>query len=786
MSTELAAGSEDSLPFQLAVAPADRHTSSQATVAVPPPIPESRLALLHRAAVELNSSLDLNAVLQKVLQELTVTLRADAWAVWLEDPASNRINCVLSEGPFRDRLLGLRVRPNEGALGWAMEHGQSIRIDDPATDARYNNRVTERVGYVPGSLLLAPLMRRGDPDQQLATQDRLPAFGVISVISEHPSTFTDEDLNVLEALAAAAGGAIQNAQLFSRANEEIEQRRRVERALRHSESQYRTMVETSPDGIVVTDLSGIIINCNLRTLQLHGFDHRTDVLGKGVLMLFAPDCRAKLLALHRELVEGHAPGELELSILCKDGSTRTVIYAASLVAGEDGSPLSIIGFSHDITDRCQAEEAVRRHNQELKTLNRIATHIAQVRDVNTLLATVLRLVMEVLEVDAGCALLFNSAAPHRTLATDAPVAGRDVVFPGLPDYAVADLLQWLERGLRSTGRPLMANLHDLPFAWSSTIPDFQISAVPLTVRGKVAGVLAIGGLRDRSPRPIRAQRRQLLSAIGHQVSVAAENAALAAEVSEMHVLREMSKLRSELVAAFSHDLRTPLGLIQMACSTLQRDDIALDAELTAELLEDIQTQSERLSRLVDGILDLGHLESGQLRLDLVDLDMATLVPQICQETSRACPDHVISVQLAEQPLIAWADRDRVNQVIRNVLDNATKYSPQGSAIAVSVLRDGHYVRVTVSDEGIGIPPDQRELVFERFYRIHTAFTDSIPGTGLGLATCRAIVEAHGGKIWIQAHEDDRPFPGTTVVFTLPGPSLDPQMGREQATHPQSK
>ena len=137
MSTELAAGSEDSLPLQLAVAPVGHHTSNKATVEVPPPIPESRLALLHRAAVELNSSLDLNAVLQTVLRELTVVLRANTWAVWLNDLASNRICCVMSEGPFSSKLLGLRVRHDEGALGWAMTHGQSVRIDDPATDARY-------------------------------------------------------------------------------------------------------------------------------------------------------------------------------------------------------------------------------------------------------------------------------------------------------------------------------------------------------------------------------------------------------------------------------------------------------------------------------------------------------------------------------------------------------------------------------------------------------------------------------------------------------------------------
>lgn len=770
MSAEVTTGSSDLLTSQHAAGPVDLHADTDASAASSDAIPESRLALLHRAAVELNSSLDLNAVLQTVLRELTVMLRADSWAVWLSDPTKRRIRCVLSEGPFSERLLGLHVSPNEGALGWVIAHGQSIRIDNPETDSRYNDRVAERVGSPPGSLLLAPLIRRGEIGQEQAPRGWLPAFGVITVISRSQSAFTDEDLNVLEALAAAAAGAIVNAQLFGRANEEVEQRRLVERALRHSESQYRTMVETSPDGIVVTDLNGIIINCNLRTLELHGYEQRTDVLGKGVLMLFAPGCRAEALALHREIVEGHAAEERELSILRKDGSTRTVIYAASLVAGENGSPLSIVSFSHDVTDRREAEDAVRRHNQELRTLNRIATHISQVRDVDTLLATVLRLAMEVMEADFGCALLFSSLTPHTALATTAPVAGQSLVLPGLPDCAATDLRQWLEQRLRSTGRAFVTDLRDLPFPWATATPNFQIGAVPLTARGQTAGVLAIGGIRGGTARPIRGQERQLLSAIGHQVSVAVENAALTAEVAEINVLREMSRVRSELVAAFSHDLRTPLGLIQMACSTLQRDDIALDADLTAELLNDIQTQSERLSRLVDGILDLGHLESGQIRLDLVDLDVAGLVLQVSQEVAKAHPNHEIAAIPAEKPLIVWADRDRVDQVIRNVLDNAVKYSPQGSAVAVHVLRDGYGVRVAVSDEGIGIPPDQRELVFERFFRIHTAFTASVPGTGLGLATCRAIIEAHGGRIWIEPHDSDQAFPGTTVVFTLPGPA----------------
>ncbi|MCU0521972.1 MAG: ATP-binding protein [Anaerolineae bacterium] len=730
-------------------------------------VPFARLALLHRAALAFNSTLDLDAVLHSVLEELAVALQADGWVVWLVDQSSGEIECVQSEGPFRPNLIGQRAGPNDGAVSWVIRHGHSINLVHPDDDPRYNEAVSRRAGTPLGSLLCAPLKARGTAALSDRGAPPSPAFGAISVISQKPATFSDEDLTVLEALAAAASGAIANAQLYTQVSLEVDDRSRAERALRHSENQYRTMAETSPDAIVVTDLDGTITYCNTRALELHGFEQRSELLGKSVLMLFAPQCRAGVRDLHRSILEGNTTREHELTLLSKDETTRTVMYMASLVAGEDGTASSIIGFSHDISDMRVAEETIRRHNQELRALNRVATQISQLRDLDSLLDTILSMTLEVLEVDSGCAGLYDEAfVPSSTLLHSHTVS-RSSVVPGLSESATAALLEWLGTRLREARRPVSVSTQELPFAWAAAAAEFQIVAVPLTVQERLAGVLAIAGLRNGVTLPLRPQQRQLLSAIGHQVSVAVENARLTAKVAEIDTLRDLSRIRSELLAAFSHDLRTPLGVIQMACSTLQRVDIALDDDMMADCLDDIQTQTERLSRLVDGILDLGHLESGHIQLELGDLEISEVLQQLASETERANPASSVKVALDPGPLTVLADPGRVDQVIRNLLDNAVKFSPLGGDINVSASRFGQYVRISIADQGVGIPTDQRELVFERFYRIQSAETQGIPGTGLGLPTCRSIVEAHGGRIWVESPAPGQKVSGATLTFTLP-------------------
>jgi signal transduction histidine kinase len=289
-----------------------------------------------------------------------------------------------------------------------------------------------------------------------------------------------------------------------------------------------------------------------------------------------------------------------------------------------------------------------------------------------------------------------------------------------------------------------------------------VLAVPLLERGTPVGILAVCGIRDGRYEDFGADEKALLSAIGHQVSVVLENAALWAQVARVEMLSELDRLRSELIANVSHDLRTPLGLIQMSASTLLREDVELRPAVQRDLLGDIQAQSDRLAKLIDGILDLDAIQSGRLSLQMTEFDLGVLLADAAGAARRRGTEHVIEYRAAT-PLQVWADRPRIAQVVHNLVDNAIKYTPEAGTISLTVRREESKAVVAISDTGIGIPGEALDLVFERFYRVDGEETQHIGGLGIGLAACKGIVEAHGGSIWV----DSLPGHGSTFTFALP-------------------
>jgi len=257
----------------------------------------------------------------------------------------------------------------------------------------------------------------------------------------------------------------------------------------------------------------------------------------------------------------------------------------------------------------------------------------------------------------------------------------------------------------------------------------------------------------------------LLSHIGNQIGVVVENARLVEEASEIGILQELNRLRSELIANVSHELRTPLGLIKVFCTTLLREDVEFDHETQREFLHNIDEETERLEKIVDNLLDLSRMESGRLRLDKHPTDIGRLAREVMDtiELDVQIRQHRFVHDFPSHPLMGTVDAKRIEQVLRNLLSNAVKYSPDGGTITVRGYGDKWQILVEVSDEGIGIPPQDLERVFERFYRVENENTQRVSGAGLGLAVCRGIVEAHGGHVWAES----TPGVGSTFYFALP-------------------
>lgn len=239
-------------------------------------------------------------------------------------------------------------------------------------------------------------------------------------------------------------------------------------------------------------------------------------------------------------------------------------------------------------------------------------------------------------------------------------------------------------------------------------------------------------------------------------------------------IKQSEKLKSALLDAVTHDLRTPLTSIKASATSLLdelrtglEEGAALDAEGQREMLEVINEEADRLNRFVESLLELARIEAGEMRLRCRWGTIDEIVMTACQRAEPLTRGRLIEVSLEDGLPLMRVDAPAVAEVTYTLIDNAAKYSPAGSRIRVTANCAGDkMVRLTVEDEGRGIPAELRERVFDKFYRA-TQDNDSAatqPGLGMGLAIARGIVEAHGGRIWI---EDGGRNHGTLVAFTLP-------------------
>ena len=292
----------------------------------------------------------------------------------------------------------------------------------------------------------------------------------------------------------------------------------------------------------------------------------------------------------------------------------------------------------------------------------------------------------------------------------------------------------------------------------TTLPGARALYVPLMAPRGPVGVL---GIRPRSADEFDTpERLHELETFANQTALAIERARLAEEAQGAQVQAEAERLRNSLLSSVSHDLRTPLTAISGAVSTVLDNGARLGDEPRRELLESAREEAERLGRLVSNLLEMTRIESGALQPKKEWHALEEVVGAALQRLRRRLGQRVVTTRVpADLPLVPMDDV-LIEQVLVNLLDNAIKYTPPDSPIAIIATATDQAVTVEVTDRGPGLPPGEETRVFERFYRVAP---DTERGAGLGLAICKAIVEAHGGHIW--AH--NVPGGGVAFFFTLP-------------------
>jgi two-component system sensor histidine kinase KdpD len=387
--------------------------------------------------------------------------------------------------------------------------------------------------------------------------------------------------------------------------------------------------------------------------------------------------------------------------------------------------------------RRQAKAAFERERRTA-ALFAMSGHLSRARGTDELLDVVVRHVAELVESDI--ALLLPDADGHLRVA-----AGNETTFP--MDARERGVVYWVY----DLGRP--AGLG------TDTLPSAEGLYLPLNGTRGGLGVLAVRP--TRASRGLTPELVQLLETLAVQAGLAIEGYQLAEEVRKAQVQAETEKSRNALLSSVSHDLRTPLSAITGAASTLLEHGDALDPAARRELAETIAEETAHMSRLVANLLEMTKLQSGAAKVRKELCPVEDVVGSALVYLDKQLARHRVTARLpADLPAVPL-DSLLMEQVFVNLLENAAKYAPPGSEIEVSAASDDREVTVEVADRGPGITPGDEHRIFDKFYRGTQA--GSTAGVGLGLTICRAVIEAHGGRIWVQ----NRDGGGAAFRFTLP-------------------
>ena len=816
---------------------------------------DQQAALLHAAQV-VTSELEIEAVLQRLVQEVTKLLDADAADCYLADPERGVLRCAAVHG-FDESLVGFEFSPEQGLSAAALTRSGPVAAEDygligsPVPNAAYE-------GF--SRALVAPMVWAGE------------TRGVLGVgIRERERTFSEADVELLEAFASLASLALRNAESFA----ERSRRARVERGFSRIASvlgQPLSLTETYDAAAqaaaeALGGESAAVFTRSPSGLELVGSHALPEAL-RGLPLPRALEAAAHeghLLAAGRVADDERfdqpwreAPADALLAIPITGETVGLVLvyFEEERDFTRDDLELAnqLAGAASGALDRSRLFEAERRARSLSQQLARTGTLLATELDPVAVLEAVVSEALTLLDVDAAALaaleddeLVVSAAAGEgadqalgsRTAATgwvggdvvqsrapvtyedtslneglhesDAliafghraylgvPLAGREGALHGVLSVYSLEPRLWREDETqalaalaanasialsnaelyqhvaveREQSVAILANIADGIVAvdregqvvlWNSAAES--ITGVPA---GEAIGRTPLQVLQRDLESDQGSTNRQIAIQNGDREvwlslseAVMRDPAGAVAgrifafrDISSEHVVEQM---KSDFVSTVSVELRAPLTTIYGFAQTLLREDIAFGEAERRTFMEFISRESERLTTIVDALLNVARLDTGDVTVSLVPTDVAEVVSDVVNAALASTNGHRLVAEVGAKPLDAQADPDKLRQVLDQLISNAVKYSPSGGVVSVSAMPRQDTVEVAVADEGVGIPAAERERIFAKFYK-----PGGGQGAGLGLFIAQGLVREMGGTIRVESEEGR----GSRFAFELP-------------------
>ena len=473
-----------------------------------------------------------------------------------------------------------------------------------------------------------------------------------------------------------------------------------EEALRASEQHYSALVRNLADAVFEIK-EGVITWCNDRVEGIYGYS-KDELMGKDASFFYPTGISPTEFTklVTRELKEkGLFYGSTEFKR--KDGSVIDVEYSITRIP--DKYPLEVVAVARDITERKRIEEALRQSETNYRTLVESSPDgVISVDDK-----------VRVIDCNEGvCQLLGYSGEELKGKDF------RELLASALPDKLSFYYDQLAQKGLVETEFEFLGH-------GGRTIP----------VWAKIVGAYDINGRLSQALVYIR-------------------------DIAER---KKLDQLKDEFIGLVSHELRSPLTVIMGAVNTALTEGTRLSREEMRQLLQDAAWETEVLSHLLGNLLELSRARADRLFLSREPVNVKDIVKDVVDKIKRQTSNHSFETDLPRVLPPVHADQLRLERILYNLLENAVKYSPDGGKIKVSAKLEDNHVLIGVSDEGIGISLHDQAKLFSPFERLAAERLEGVKGIGLGLLVCRRLVEAHGGRIWVESE----PGRGSTFYFTLP-------------------